>query len=220
METHGVGCRVYWLGALAQGRDFSGQIEKFASKRGYIPSIETPTGISNHPIVSPSSPPSFRLPLLSMQFNPTTVYFAATTACTPLMHFSTTGNDRCERDPPFFTPLFLTVDNPPDSINHMVELHFYEWNFSYTNFNRTLIGPRESSNGVFFFERSCWVYKWNERSERGEARNSDSMRNRSFEDCFEYMFNRMNRSIKWIVRELDGSIYRLWTIWLYVNEFV
>lgn len=217
METHGVGCRVYWLGALAQGRDFSGQIEKFASKRGYIPSIETPTGISNHPIVSPSSPPSFRLPLLSMQFNPTTVYFAATTACTPLMHFSTTGNDRCERDPPFFTPLFLTVDSPPDSINHMVELHFYEWNFSYTNFNRTLIGPRESSNGVLFFERSCWVIS--ETREAKEEKRGIRIRWET-EDRFEYMFNRMNRSIKWIVRELDGSIYRLWTIWLYANEFV
>lgn len=65
-------------------------------------SIETPTGISNHPVVSLSSPRLtilFRpalFPRCSIQAR-CTVYFATTTACSAFMHFSPIGHDQCKR---------------------------------------------------------------------------------------------------------------------------
>lgn len=170
-----VGLSRILIRGISPGRDFSRQIEKFASKRGGIyPFDRTARG-------NLESSHRFPLPLLSIHFNPATVYFAATTArrsswCTFQRPMRKKG---CVGPTPFFGPSifhaafrgFINVD----SINHRWDTVRAQWNFSNANFNRALDrAERERVRRVFFFEVIVLrvTKKRNEtRRTRGEVRN-------------------------------------------------
>ena len=119
-RRHGDGLSRILIRGISQLGLFQGEIEKFASKRGYVPrpsatrSIEKPTGNfeSSPSFRCPRAPSARPLPpcppplsIRSRCASRRAVYFAATTACARLMHFApvTTGHDRSGSRP---TPWF------------------------------------------------------------------------------------------------------------------